>query len=128
MSLKTIIKEGAKKLFTKKKPAKKDFKTDLSSYPTKKNIDELISKEGDPFVRGKLLSYKEKMEKGTVVGKDGNVVGTPTKERSAKTLMDRNRGSRQYKKIGGRMGLKNGSAKGCKLAMKGKGKAYGKNS
>ena len=128
MSLKTIIKEGAKKLFTKKKPAKKDFKTDLSSYPTKKNIDELISKEGDPFVRGKLLSYKEKMEKGTVVGKGGNVVGTPTKERSAKTLMDRNRGSRQYKKIGGRMGLKNGSAKGCGKANKGKGRAYGNNS
>ena len=128
MSLKTIIKEGAKKLFTKKKPAKKDFKTDLSSYPTKKNIDELISKEGDPFVRGKLLSYKEKMEKGTVVGKDGNVVGTPTKERSAKTLMDRNRGSRQFgKKSGGRIGLKAGS-KGCKLATKGKGRAYGKNS
>ena len=29
---------------------------------------------------------------------------------------------------GGRVGLKSGSAKGCKLAMKGKGKAYGKNS
>ena len=31
------------------------------------------------------------------------------------------------KKSGGRIGLKAGS-KGCKLAMKGKGKAYGKNS
>ena len=30
-------------------------------------------------------------------------------------------------KKGGRVGLKSGS-KGCKLAMKGKGKAYGKNS
>jgi hypothetical protein len=30
-------------------------------------------------------------------------------------------------KSGGRIGLKSGS-KGCKLAMKGKGKAYGKNS
>ena len=30
-------------------------------------------------------------------------------------------------KTGGRVGLKSGS-KGCKLAMKGKGRAYGKNS
>ena len=30
-------------------------------------------------------------------------------------------------KMGGRVGLKSGS-KGCKLAMKGKGRAYGKNS
>ena len=29
---------------------------------------------------------------------------------------------------GGRAGFKSGSAKGCKLAMKGKGRAYGKNS
>jgi len=33
----------------------------------------------------------------------------------------------EFKKAGGRIGLKAGS-KGCKLAMKGKGKAYGKNS
>ena len=33
----------------------------------------------------------------------------------------------QGAKDGGRMGYKNGS-KGCKLAMKGKGRAYGKNS
>jgi len=29
---------------------------------------------------------------------------------------------------GGRVGLKSGSAKGCKLAKRGKGRAYGKNS
>ena len=33
----------------------------------------------------------------------------------------------EMKSKGGRVGLKSGS-KGCKLAMKGKGKAYGKNS
>jgi hypothetical protein len=32
-----------------------------------------------------------------------------------------------FAKSGGRIGLKSGS-KGCKLAMKGKGRAYGKNS
>jgi hypothetical protein len=35
--------------------------------------------------------------------------------------------NRATMKTGGRTGLKDGS-KGCKLAMKGKGKAYGKNS
>ena len=35
--------------------------------------------------------------------------------------------NRATMKTGGRAGLKDGS-KGCKLAMKGKGKAYGKNS
>ena len=36
-------------------------------------------------------------------------------------------GNIEFKAKGGRVGLKSGS-KGCKLAMKGKGKAYGKNS
>ena len=66
----------------------------------------------------------------------------PNSERSQKAIDDYVRGTREKKsgkaisprnvrKIklakGGRVGLKSGS-KGCKLAMKGKGKAYGKNS
>ena len=118
-----------KKLFGKKKPVDTKFKTDTSSYPTSKNIDDLIKNEPDPFVRQRLLAMKEKAEKGTVVGKGGTVVGTPTKERSAKTLMDRNRGSYQYKKpekkaYGGRMGLRGGGI--CKKGMNKK--AYGANS
>ena len=43
-------------------------------------------------------------------------------------LEDSVRGKKMvFKKSGGRIGLKAGST-GCKLAMKGKGKAYGKNS
>ena len=43
-------------------------------------------------------------------------------------LKDSVRGKKMvFKKTGGRIGLKAGST-GCKLAMKGKGKAYGKNS
>ena len=43
-------------------------------------------------------------------------------------LEDSVRGKKmEFKKSGGRIGLKAGST-GCKLAMKGKGKAYGKNS
>ena len=96
------IKEVAKKVFTKKKPVKKDFKTDLSDYPTSKNIHKLIAKEQDPFVRNKLISIRDQAEKGTVIGKGGNVVGTPTKERTAKTLMERHPGSYQRKKPEGK--------------------------
>ena len=127
MSKLTALKEFGKKLFGKNKKVPEKVKTDLSSYPTSKNIDDLIAKEGDPFVRGKLLSIKDKKKKGTVIGKDGNVIGTPTKERTAKTIMNRHPGSYQLKKDGGRMGYKDGS-KGCKLATKGKGRAYGNNS
>ena len=127
MSKLTALKEFGKKLFGKNKKVPEKVKTDLSSYPTSKNIDDLIAKEGDPFVRGKLLSIKDKKKKGTVIGKDGNVIGTPTKERTAKTIMNRHPGSYQLKKDGGRMGYKDGS-KGCKLATKGKGRAYGQNS
>ena len=126
MSIIATAKAVGKKLFGKKKPTKTEIKTDLSSYPTSKNIDNLIAKEGDPFVRGRLNSIKDKMKKGTVIGRDGNVIATPTKERTAKTIMNRHPGSYQLKKDGGRMGYKNGSK--CKLATKGKGRAYGQNS
>ena len=118
-----------KKLFGKKKPVDTKFKTDTSSYPTSKNIDDLIKNEPDPFVRQRLIAMREKAKKGTVIGRDGNVIGTPTSERSAKTLMDRSRGSYQYKKpekkaYGGRMGLKGGGI--CKKGMNKK--AIGRNS
>ena len=90
------------KVFSKKKPVDKTFKTDLSKYPTSKNINELIAKEPDPFVRKKLISIRDQAEKGTVIGKGGNVVGTPTKERTAKTLMERHPGSYQRKKPEGK--------------------------
>ena len=128
MSKLKALKEFGKKFFGTKKKVPEKIKTDLSKFPTSKNIDELIKKEQDPFVRNAYVSMREKAKKGTVVDKGGNVIGTPSKERSAKTLLDRNRGSKQFgKKSGGRIGLKAGS-KGCKLAMKGKGRAYGKNS
>ena len=95
-------KEIAKKVFTKKKPVKKDLKPDFSNYPTSKNIHKLIAKEQDPFVRHKLISLRDQAEKGTVIGKGGNVIQTPTKERTAKTLMERHPGSYQRKKPEGK--------------------------
>jgi len=97
----------AKKMFGKKKPKKVEFKSDTSKVPTSKNISSLISKEGDPFVRNKLQSIKESAARGDVISKGGNVIATPTKERTAKIIMDRHPGSYQRavpKAKGGRMG------------------------
>ena len=88
------------KAITKKKPVPKPAKP--ANYPTSKNIHKLIAKEPDPFVRKKLISIRDQAEKGTVIGKGGNVVGTPTKERTAKTLMERHPGSYQRKKPEGK--------------------------
>mgnify|MGYP003656808478 CR=1 FL=1 len=122
MSKFKVLKEFGKKIFGKKKPGKKEIKTDLSSYPTSKNIDDLIAKEQDPFVRNKLISKKKSKAKGDVKDKGGNIMGTPNKERSAESIRNYVQGA----KDGGRMGYKMGSK--CKLAIKGKGRAYGKNS
>ena len=128
MSKLTALKEFGKKFFGKSKKVPKEIKEEISVLPTTKNIDDLIKKEQDPFVRNAYVSMRKKAERGDIVDKGGNVVGTPSKERSAKSIMDRNRGSRQFgKKSGGRIGLKAGS-KGCKLAKRGRGRAYGKNS
>ena len=124
--LKGLIEAGkivGKKFFSKKKPTKTEIKTDLSKFPTTKNIDELIAKEQDPFVRNKLISMKKSKKRGDVKDKGGNIMGTPNQERSAESIRKYVQGA----KDGGRMGYKMGS-KGCKLATKGKGNAYGKNS
>ena len=90
------------KALSKKKPVKKDLKPDFSDYPTSKNIHKLIAKEQDPFVRNKLISIRDQAEKGTVIGKGGNVIQTPTKERTAKTLLERHPGSYQRTKPEGK--------------------------
>ena len=71
---------------------------------------------------------KDKTKKKVGVTIDKSKIDKPTR---IKTGPDTNPGSsnpkRAERKFGGRMGYKDGS-KGCKLAMKGKGRAYGKNS
>jgi len=56
----------------------------------------------------------------------GNMIVTSKKLRDQLSKKDKLKAS-QGLRMGGRAGYKSGS-KGCKLAMKGKGKAYGKNS
>ena len=71
---------------------------------------------------------KDKTKKKVGVTIDKSKIDKPTR---IKTGPDTNPGSsnpkRAGRKFGGRMGYKDGS-KGCKLATKGKGRAYGKNS
>ena len=71
---------------------------------------------------------KDKTKKKVGVTIDKSKIDKPT---TIKTGPDTNPGSsnpkRSGRKFGGRMGYKDGS-KGCKLATKGKGRAYGKNS
>ena len=72
---------------------------------------------------------KKKEEKKEGVGPLGR--GMAPKKEKKKPEMFMIIGDKEYKienmAKGGRVGLKAGS-KGCKLAMKGKGRAYGKNS
>ena len=49
----------------------------------------------DPFVRNKILSIRASAKRGDVHDAGGNVVATPHKERSAKTIMKRHPGSYQ---------------------------------
>ena len=69
------------------------------------------------------MSPKEKNKKGidTFIVIDDTFMKKPDMEKIIIT------GPEEKKAKGGRVGLKSGS-KGCKLAMKGKGRAYGKNS
>ena len=115
MGVKTDILIGAGKkiagMFGKKKPKKIEFKSDTSKVPTSKNISSLIKNEPDPFARNKLISLKESAKRGDVIGRDGNIIATPNKERTAKTIMERNPGSYQRRvpeAKGGRIGKKFG--------------------
>jgi len=56
----------------------------------------------DPFVRNKVLSVRESAKRGDVHDRGGNVVGTPSKERSAESIMKRHPGSYQLHPRGGK--------------------------
>jgi hypothetical protein len=71
----------------------------------------------------KLDTKVKQMELGDTLG---NIIVTSKKLRDQLSKKDKQKAA-QGLRMGGRAGYKSGS-KGCKLAMKGKGRAYGKNS
>ena len=84
----------------------------MSEYITKKNkkidLGEIVSKALDKENKPQYITKKQKF----------------ITKKSPEEIRER---EMVKKASGGRIGLKSGS-KGCKLAMKGKGRAYGKNS
>ena len=97
-----------------------------------------------PLNREKIEKAIKENPMGKTAQKEASLKNFPKKEVNVKALIksladkstpmkktrleDSIRGKKMvFKKAGGRIGLKAGS-KGCKLAMKGKGRAYGKNS
>ena len=108
-----------------------------SSKSTSDKVKEKIVKTGKKVVEftppgqiKKLVDFvKDKTKKKTgVIDKEDSVfkdikVNTRNNGSSAGSSNPRRSGA----KFGGRMGYKSGT-RGCKLAMKGKGRAYGKNS
>ena len=60
MSKLTALKEFGKKFFGKNKKVPKEIKKEISVLPTTKNIDDLIKKEQDPFVRNAYVSMRKK--------------------------------------------------------------------
>jgi hypothetical protein len=89
--------------FIKKKEKKKPKIGPLGRAKKKSELGEIMTKDGKNI----LIIDPDMFKKG-----DFKIIGEPGTPRMAK---------------GGRAGFKAGS-KGCKLAMKGKGRAYGKNS
>ena len=85
----------------------------MSDFITKKknkiDLDEIVSKAMNKEEKTPYITRKKKLF---------------ITKKSPEEIQDRERMDRAS---GGRIGLKAGS-KGCKLAMKGKGRAYGKNS
>ena len=91
------------------------------------------SKDPEEF-ESKYIKKKKKIDLGEIVSKAMSKEDTPqyiTKKKKpfiTKKSPEKIREREMVEKAsGGRIGLKAGS-KGCKLAMKGKGRAYGKNS
>jgi len=112
----SIIKKGVEKIFKReiKGAEGSPFKNvdDLGSFPVARNVKDLPGTE-----KKKLKEIGEKIKKNK----------TKKRNESSKKLFDQSGRIRGGLRMGGRAEYKSGT-RGCKLAMKGKGKAYGKNS
>ena len=112
----SIIKKGVDKIFKReiKGAEGSPFKNvdDLGSFPVARNVKDLPGTE-----KKKLKEIGEKIRKNK----------TKKRNESSKKLFDQSGRIRGGLRMGGRAEYKSGT-RGCKLAMKGKGRAYGKNS
>ena len=111
-----IIKKGVDKIFkrTIKGAEGSPYKEvdDLGSFPVARGINETVGTE-----RKKLKAIGEKIKKANV----------KKRNEASKKIFDQSGRIRGGLRMGGRASYKSGT-RGCKLAVKGKGRAYGKNS
>jgi len=111
-----IIKKGVDKIFkrTIKGAEGSPYKNvdDLGSFPVARGINETAGTE-----RKKLKAIGEKLKKANV----------KKRNEASKKIFDQSGRIRGGLRMGGRASYKSGT-RGCKLAVKGKGRAYGKNS
>ena len=105
-----IIKKGLDKVFKREISGAKgspfELVDNLGAFPVARNVKDL---PGTEIKKLKMIGEKLK------------------KSKKDKKLIDQSGKIRGGLRMGGRIEYKSGS-KGCKLAMKGKGRAYGKNS
>jgi hypothetical protein len=111
-----IIKKGVDKIFkrTIKGADGSPYKSvdDLGSFPVARGVNETAGTEVK-----KLKAIGEKLKKAKV----------KKRNEASKKIFDQSGRIRGGLKMGGRASYKSGT-RGCKLAVKGKGRAYGKNS
>ena len=82
-----------------------------------------LAQQGRRAKPGPYITKKKKKKDNFIVVIDDKYISDPNKFGMDNIVIM----NPEKKAKGGRVGLKSGS-KGCKLAMKGKGRAYGKNS
>ena len=89
-----------------------------------KNVDDLGS---PPLFRNPKDAPGTEIKKLKAIGEKLKKAKTKTRNEASKKLFDQSGRIRGGLRMGGRASYKSGT-RGCKLAVKGKGRAYGKNS
>jgi len=111
-----IIKKGVDKIFKReiKGAPGSPYKNvdDLGSFPVARGVNETVGTE-----KKKLKAIGEKLKKANA----------KKRNEASKKIFDQSGRIRGGLRMGGRASYKSGT-RGCKLAVKGKGRAYGKNS
>ena len=113
----------------------------MPKMPNLRKLSELMQNRMDREARKKAAKQKgsikppkrrpvENESVSGMMGSSGNFMKKVFQKDNVKKRFQKDNAKKnetEFRKTGGRIGLKAGT-KGCKLAMKGRGKAYGKNS